>query len=91
MNCTDNLLLTHPAQPYCFGQNGVAVGWCNDGDIRSTGAAEQTTGIDVYTVQSGDTLSGIAKEYKTTVSKLQQLNGIRNANLIYVGQILKIQ
>ena len=72
--------------PYCFGKNGVAVGWCNDGDIRSTGAAEQSGSAEVYTVKSGDTLSGIAKRYSTTVAKLQQLNAIKNANLIYVGQ-----
>lgn len=77
--------------PYCFGKNGVAVGWCNDGDIRSTGAAEQTESAEVYTVQSGDTLSGIAKRNNTTVAKLQELNGIKNANLIYVGQKIKIQ
>lgn len=77
--------------PYCFGKNGVAVGWCNEGDIRSAGTAERPESIQVYTVQSGDTLSGIAKEYSTTVAKLQELNAIKNANLIYVGQILKIQ
>ncbi|WP_342399584.1 GH25 family lysozyme [Weizmannia sp. FSL W8-0676] len=43
-----------------------------------------------YTVKSGDTLSGIAKKYGTTVSKLKSLNGIKNVNLIYVGQRLKI-
>lgn len=72
--------------PYCFGKNGVAIGWCNDGDIRSTGTAEQAVSAEVYTVKSGDTFSGIAKRNNTTVAKLQGLNGIKNANLIYVGQ-----
>ncbi len=44
----------------------------------------------IYTVKSGDTLSAIAKKYKTTVSKLVKLNGIKNANLITVGQKIKI-
>lgn len=44
----------------------------------------------VYTVKSGDTLSGIAAEYGTTVAKLKKANGIKNANLIYVGQQIKI-
>lgn len=43
-----------------------------------------------YTVEKGDTLSEIAKKYSTTVSKLASLNNISNVNLIYVGQVLKI-
>ena len=43
-----------------------------------------------YTVVRGDTLSGIARRYGTTVSYLAKLNNIRNVNLIYVGQVLKI-
>lgn len=43
-----------------------------------------------YTVRSGDTLSGIAARYGTTWQHLQQVNGIRNANLIRVGQVLRI-
>ena len=44
-----------------------------------------------YTVKSGDTLSGIASKYKTTVAKLVKDNNIVNANLIYVGQKLVIK
>lgn len=43
-----------------------------------------------YKVVRGDTLSGIAKRYGTTVSYLAKLNNIKNVNLIYVGQVLKI-
>ncbi len=43
-----------------------------------------------YTVKSGDTLSGIATNFKTTVAKLQSLNNIANPNLIQVGQMLKV-
>lgn len=43
-----------------------------------------------YTVRAGDTLSGIAAKYGTTWQHLQQINGIRNANLIRVGQVLRI-
>ena len=44
-----------------------------------------------YTVKSGDTLSGIASKYKTTVAKLVKDNNIKNANLIYVGQKIVIK
>ena len=44
-----------------------------------------------YTVKSGDTLSGIASKYKTTVAKLVKDNNIANANLIYVGQKIVIK
>lgn len=44
-----------------------------------------------YTVVKGDTLSGIAKRYGTTVKALVELNGIKDANKIYVGQVIKIR
>ena len=40
------------------------------------------------TVRSGYTLSAIARKYNTTVSQLVNLNGIKNANAIRVGQKL---
>ena len=46
---------------------------------------------ETYKVVRGDTLSGIAKRYNTTVSYLAKLNNIANVNLIYVGQVLKIK
>lgn len=51
----------------------------------ATGAAAGT-----YTVQPGDTLSGLAAKYNTTVSVLAGLNGISNPNLIRVGQVLRL-
>ena len=44
----------------------------------------------IYTVKSGDTLSGIAEKYGTTYQQLAQMNGISNPDLIYSGQELKI-
>ena len=43
-----------------------------------------------YVVKRGDTLTGIARLYGTTASKLAADNGIKNPNLIYPGQIIKI-
>lgn len=43
-----------------------------------------------YTVQRGDTLSGIARRYGVTVQYLVNLNGVSNPNLIYPGQLIKV-
>lgn len=51
----------------------------------SAGASE------IYTVKRGDTLTAIAKKYKTTIKKLVELNNIKNPNLIITGQKLKIK
>lgn len=44
-----------------------------------------------YTVKEGDTLSGIAKRFKTSVLTLKKLNTIKNVNKIYAGQKLRIK
>ena len=44
-----------------------------------------------YTIRSGDTLSEIAARYGTSVSQLQSWNGIKNANLIYAGQKIRVK
>ena len=43
-----------------------------------------------YTVVSGDTLSGIAAKFGTTVAQLCSWNNISDPNLIYVGQVLRV-
>ena len=43
-----------------------------------------------YVVQSGDTLSGIASRYGTTVQELVDINNIQNPDLIYPGEKLRI-
>ncbi|MBC5787808.1 MULTISPECIES: GH25 family lysozyme [Clostridiaceae] len=62
--------------------------WVNDGDIRSVN--QNNTNQTIYTVKSGDTLSGIAAQFGTTYQHLAQINGISNPNLIYPGQQLKV-
>lgn len=44
----------------------------------------------VYTVASGDVLSGIAIRFGVTVKEIQDWNNIKNPNVISVGQKLTI-
>lgn len=43
-----------------------------------------------YTVRSGDTLSGIAARYKTTVQAILDANGIKVSDYLRIGQVLRI-
>lgn len=49
-----------------------------------------TTNDTVYTVKSGDTLSGIAYKYNTTYQELAKYNNISNPSIIYIGQKIRI-
>jgi LysM repeat protein len=53
---------------------------------KNTAPAKVTT----HTVRKGDTLSAIAKKYKTSVSKLKKANKLIS-DRIYVGEVLKVQ
>lgn len=44
----------------------------------------------LYTVRRGNSLYQIARKYNTTIAHLVRLNRISNPNLIYVGQVLRI-
>jgi LysM repeat protein len=46
--------------------------------------------VSTYTVVRGDSLSGIASRFGTTTRNLMTINGITNANLIRVGQVIKL-
>jgi LysM repeat protein len=53
--------------------------------VPSTPPASRT-----YTVQSGDTLSGIASQFGTSVDAIVELNNLPNRNYLSIGQVLKI-
>ena len=59
-------------------------------EVNKLLGAAPSTGV-YYIVKSGDTLSGIAAKYKTTVANLVKLNGIKNPNLIYVNQKIRVK
>lgn len=43
-----------------------------------------------YTVRKGDTLSGIAAKFGTTWQRLAAINKLKNPDLIYPGQVLRV-
>ena len=43
-----------------------------------------------YTIKPGDTLSQLAVKYNTTIYEIAQKNDIKNVNIIYVGQRIRI-
>lgn len=44
-----------------------------------------------YTVKKGDTLSSIAKSYGLSATSLRKINGMRNSDIIKVGQVLRLK
>lgn len=61
------------------------------GAPSSPAKTEIKTGGATYTVKKGDTLSEIARKEGVSMATLQSLNGIKNPNLIKVGQVLKLR
>lgn len=57
----------------------------------STTGSSSSSSASVYTVKSGDTLSGIAAKHRTSVSSLTRLNGLKSSSIIYPGQKLKVR
>lgn len=57
---------------------------------NSSGAGQNSCGKVLYKIKYRDTLSEIALLNNTTVSELVKINNIKNPNLIYAGQYLRI-
>ena len=67
--------------------------WINKADVEIisvSSAPIQAPATNTYTVRSGDTLSSIAAKFGTNYQTLASLNGISNPNLIYAGQVLRV-
>jgi LysM repeat protein len=58
--------------------------------MQQTPVKQIPSQTSTYVVQSGDTLSGIAARFETSLQELVEINHIKNSNLIYVGQTLNI-
>lgn len=69
-------------------------------DALAQGATGQTTPVTTvptsqrnqteYEVKAGDTLSGIAARFDTTVEEIMALNGLANRSTLSLGQVLRI-
>ena len=59
-------------------------------DTSEVNQMEHDCGHCIYTVENGDTLSQIALQHNVSVDEIVELNQLKNRNLIYVGQKLRI-
>ena len=72
--------------------------WGNDSEwkdrlmnaIQDAVATQKNTPV-YHTVQAGETLSYIASKHNTTYTALAKLNGIKNPDMIYAGQKIRIK
>jgi len=58
--------------------------------VPSTSGSQAGSAFLTHIVVAGDTLSGLAKEYDTTVEAIMEANELSDAGLIIVGQVLSI-
>ena len=54
-------------------------------------AAAEAAAMRYHTVRSGDTLSAIARKYKTSVREICRLNGIKETTVLQVGKRLRVR
>jgi LysM repeat protein len=72
----------------------ITVAPTQDVDATATAYARRLvptpTPAGLYVVQPGDTLSGLAEDFGTTVEELMAANGLTDANALQAGQTLLI-
>lgn len=69
----------------------VVLGKRYDEVMKVVNKGNTSSSKQYYTIRSGDTLSEIAQKFGTTVKQLQSWNGIKNANLIYANQKIRVK
>ncbi|WP_010531736.1 LysM peptidoglycan-binding domain-containing protein [Lentibacillus jeotgali] len=84
-----NSHLIYPGDQFVVSRNGSSNSGSSSSGSSNSGSSGSTGSSEVYTVQSGDTLSGIGSRYGVSVSQLRNWNNL-SSNLILVGQKLNI-
>lgn len=98
-----NITPTNPNDEILRLANEVISGKYGNGEARKKALGEKYSAVQAkvnelmaerneitYVIKKGDTLSGIAKKFHTTVKELARKNNIKNVNKIYTGDVLKI-
>lgn len=70
---------------WAYGNNGA---YLHEGAVSVAPPPPQPV---YYVIKSGDNLSKIAKNYGTTVNQITAWNGIKNPNIIKVGQKIRVK
>ncbi|MGQ9658967.1 MAG: N-acetylmuramoyl-L-alanine amidase [Thermochromatium sp.] len=58
--------------------------------VRSAASSTPRGGLREYVISQGDTLSGIAKRHRVSLSSLRAENGLDDSDVIRVGQVIAI-
>ena len=61
------------------------------GEIIRIPIRDEAMKREYYVVKRGDNLTKIAKLYRVGIEELMKLNSIQDANLIYIGQRLRVK
>lgn len=89
-----NQTLHIPGVTQAKGGAETQVASAESGDKKKSEAASQakkSSGRQAsYTVKAGDTLSGIARTYKVSLTDLRSLNSLKSDDCIRIGQVLKV-
>jgi len=77
-------------EPTTVQENSIFAHNPADTDYANTVVSGKRTNIAEYTVQPGDSLSFIARDYGVSIESIMWANGLRDSNSIREGNILKI-
>jgi GH25 family lysozyme M1 (1,4-beta-N-acetylmuramidase) len=70
--------------------NGVTIAGNGEFIDHNLIEASPLTQLEYHTIKGGETLTSIAKKYGTTVDKLVEFNQIKNPNMIYAGEKIRV-
>lgn len=70
--------------------NGITIAGTADFIDDNLVEARPLTQLEYHTIKGGETLTSIAKKYGTTVDKLVEFNQIKNPNMIYAGEKIRV-